>query len=181
LALSSFIAAEAQTAATTTQASAASASFAYVSDDGCIQNTVMVFATRTTVVSAKAPTTTAQVSYSRYRYDYCEDADLGTDLGTSPRPDFSGDLNRTSLNATINGHTASGAAVVISFALAWEGKGSTTRQVESPQNRPAGSAKLIRSENLVRNAVVRGTVDERDISGAVIGASLHTSRKTISR
>ena len=50
LALSSVIAAAPQTA-TTTQRSAANASFTYVSDDGCIQNEVVVFASRTTVVS----------------------------------------------------------------------------------------------------------------------------------
>ena len=88
LALSSLIAAEAQTTTTTTQASAASASFVYVSDDGCVQNEVVLFANRTTVVSAKAPRTTAEVMYSRYQYDYCEDSDLGTDVGTSMRPIF---------------------------------------------------------------------------------------------
>jgi hypothetical protein len=111
LTLSSLIAAEGQTAATTTQAFAASASFAYVSDDGCVQNDVIVFANRTTVDSAQAPSTTAEVTYSRYRYDYCQDSDLGTDQGTSRRPLFSGDLNRASLNATINGHTASGGSL----------------------------------------------------------------------
>jgi len=181
LALSCLIAAQAQTAATTTQASAASASFAYVSDDGCVQNEVIVFANRTTVVSAKAPITTAQVTYSRYRYDYCEDSDLGTDMGTSPRPAFSGDLNRASLNATINGYAASGSVVPISFVLVWEGKGRIMRQAGRPQNARAGSAKLIRGENLSRNAVVRGTIDDRDISDATVGASLRTTRKTISR
>jgi hypothetical protein len=65
--------------------------------------------------------------------------------------------------------------------LVWERKGSTARQAGRPQNTRAGSAKLIRSENLSRNAVVRGTMDERDISDAMVGASLHTTRKTISR
>src|ERR1035438_10927824 len=87
LALSSLIAAQAQTAATSPQTSAASANFAYVSDDGCILNEVIVFANRTTAVKTDAPRTTAEVTYTRYRYDYCEDADLGTDLGTSSRPD----------------------------------------------------------------------------------------------
>jgi hypothetical protein len=181
LALSSLIAAEAQAPATTTQASTASASFAYVSDNGCIQNEVIVFANRTMVVSAKAPSTTAEVTYSRYRYDYCEDSDLGTDLGTASRPVFSGDLNRASLNATINGHTPSGSVVTVSFVLVWEGKGGITRRADRPQDSRAGSIKSIRSENLSRNAVVSGTLDDRDISDAIIGASLHTTRKTISR
>ena len=180
LALSSLIAAEAQTPATTTQGSTASATFAYVSDDGCVQNEVIVFADRTTVVSAKGPSTTAEVTYTRYRYVYCEDSDLGTDLGTSPRPMFSGDLNRASLNATINGHTASGSVIAVSFVLVWEGKGGITRRVGRPQTTRAGSAKLVPSENLSRNAVVSGTMDDRDISDATIGASLHTTRKTIS-
>src|SRR6266568_9621534 len=57
---------------TTTQASTGSANFSYVSDDG------------------KGPASTAEVTYTRYRYDYVEDIDLGTDLGTSPQPLFSG-------------------------------------------------------------------------------------------
>ena len=61
-----------------------------MSDDGCVQNEVMVFVTRTTVASAKGPVATAEVTYTRYRYDYCTDADQGTDLGTSSRPVFSG-------------------------------------------------------------------------------------------
>jgi hypothetical protein len=181
LTLSSLIAAEAQTPTTTTQAFAASASFAYVSDDGCVQNDVIVFANRTTVDSAQAPSTTAEVTYSRYRYDYCQDSDLGTDHGTSLRPIFSGDLNRASLNATINGHTAFGSMVTVSFELVWEGKGGITRHASRPQNTRASSAKLIGSENLSRNAVGHGTMDERDISDAMVGASLHTTRKTISR
>ena len=181
LALSSLIAAHAQTVATTTQASAANASFAYVSDDGCVQNEVVVFVNRTTVVSAQAPKTTAEVTYSRYRYDYCEDSDLGTDLGASSRPVFSGDLNKASLNATINGHTGSGSVVSVSFVLLWDGKGGIARRADRPQDTRAGSARLIRSENLSRNAVVSGTIDERDISNATLDASLHTTRKTISR
>jgi hypothetical protein len=181
LALSSLIGAGAQTATTTTQASAANASFVYVSDDGCVENEVVVLANRTTVVSAKGPSTTAEVTYSRYRYDYCEDSDLGTDLGTSSAPIFSGDLNRASLNATINGHTALGSAVTVSLVLVWQGKGSVTRRAGHPQNTRADSAKVIRTENLSRNAVVSGTMDEWDISDGAVGASLHTTRKTISR
>src|ERR1035441_10591125 len=67
LALSSLIAAQAQTAATTTQTSAASANFAYVSDDGCILNEIIVFANRTTAVRDNTPRTTAEVTYTRYR------------------------------------------------------------------------------------------------------------------
>jgi len=68
---------------TTTQASTGSANFSYVSDDG------------------KGPASTAEVTYTRYRYDYVEDIDLGTDLGTSPQPLFSADLDKASLHATI--------------------------------------------------------------------------------
>jgi len=176
LALSSLIAAEAQTTTTTTQASAASASFVYVSDDGCVQNEVVVFANRATAASAKAPGTTAEVTYSRYRYDFCEDSDLGTDMGTTARPIFSGDLNRASLNATIGGHTPTGSVVTVSLVLIWEGKGRVTRQVRRPQNARAGG-----SEHLSRNAVVSGTMDGEDISDEMVGASLHTTRKTVSR
>lgn len=179
LAIFPFIAAEAQTAMTT-QVSTASANFSYVSDDGCIQNDVMVFATRRTVVSDKAPSTTGVVTYSRYRYDYCQDSDLGTDLGSSSRLDLSGDLNKTSLNATIQGHTASGSTVSISFVLMWEGKGNVTRQVSTPPNARAANAKLTRSD-MIRNAVVRGTVDERDVSEAVVGARLRSTQNTMSR
>jgi len=180
LALSSLVAAQSQTAATSTQTSAASANFAYVSDDGCILNEVIVFANRTTAVKANAPRTSAEVTYTRYRYDYCEDTDLGTDLGTSSRAVFSGDLNRASLNATISGHTAAGSAVTVTFVLIWEGKGAVTRKTGGPQNAPAG-AKAMRTENLNRSAVVSGSMDERDISDSVVGASLHTTRKTSSQ
>ena len=180
LALSSLIAAEAQPAATTTQASAASATFAYVSDDGCVQNEVVVFANTRTGVSGKAPSTTAEVTSTRHRYDYCEDSDLGTDLGTGTRPTFSGDLNRASLNAAIDGHTTSGSAVTVSLVLVWEGKGVITHLAGRPRDARAGSAK-IRTENLGRNAVVSGTIDGEDISDSTVGASLHTTRKTIPR
>jgi hypothetical protein len=36
-------------------------------------------------------------------------------------------------------------------------------------------------ETLSRNATVKGTVDERDVSDATIDASLHTTRRTVSR
>src|ERR1700683_5143479 len=107
LAISSSIAARAQTA-TTTQASVATASFAYISDDGCVENDVIVLANSTTVVSSGQPTTTLAVTYSRHRYDSCENSDLGTDMGSSPRPLFSGDLDRASLNVTMSGNTTSG-------------------------------------------------------------------------
>jgi hypothetical protein len=169
----------AQTATTTTQASTASANFAYVSDDGCVQNEVMVFVTRSTVASAKGPTTTAEVTYTRYRYDYCADVDQGTELGASSRPVFSGDLNRASLTAAINGHTASGTPVTVSLALVWDGRGSITRKAGNPQAARSGGAKVIRSENWGRNAVVNGTMDERDISFAMVGARLQTTQTTI--
>ena len=167
---------------TTTQASTATASFAYVTDEGCVQNEVMVFVNRTTVSpgkarAAKAPTAIAEVSYSRHRYNDCEDTELGTDLGTNSRPAFSGDLNRAALNVTINGHTESGDAVPVSFVLVWEGRGNVTRRAGTPQN--PGSSRVIQSEDLSRNAVVSGTLDDEDISAASIGASLHTTRKTI--
>ena len=181
LALSSLIAAEAQTTTTTTLAFVAGASFAYASEDGCVQNEVVVFANRTTVVSAKAPRTAAAVMYSRHGYDYCEDSDLGTETGAGVRPIISGDLNRASLNATIGVPSASGPVVTVSLVLVWEGKGGITRQARRPPNTRSGSAKSIRSLNLSRNATVSGTIDGQDISGAMVAASLHTSRKTISR
>ncbi|MGO9262191.1 MAG: hypothetical protein ACLQU1_38705 [Bryobacteraceae bacterium] len=160
--------------------SAASASFAYVSDDGCVENEVIVFANQTTAVADQAGTA-AKVMYSRSRYDYCEDSDLGTDVGTSLRPAFSGDLNRAALNATINGTTASGSPVTVSFALVWEGKGGITHQAGRPPNTRSGSTKAIGIENLSRNAVVSGTMDGQNISDATVSASLHTTRKTASK
>lgn len=181
LALFPLIAAEAETIGATTHTSAASANFIYVSDDGCILSEVIVFANRTTVVSAGAPRTTAEVTYTRYRYDYCEDADLGTDLGSSSQPVFSGDLNRALLNATIHGHTASGSPATVSFALTWDGKGGITSKTGRPQNSPGAGARLTRTENMSRNAAVSGSVDEQDISDSAAGASLHVTRKAISQ
>jgi len=180
LAFSSLVAAEAQSVATT-QSASASPSFAYVADDGCIQNDVLVFANQTTTDTAKTPGPILEVTYSRHRYDYCQDSDLGTDAGTSSHPMFSGDLNRALLSVTILGHTASGSPVTVAFALVWEGKGGITSRTDRPQNARAGAAKTIRIENLSRGAAVSGTMDERDISDAIVGASLHTTRKTSSR
>jgi hypothetical protein len=180
LAIFSLISAQAQTA-TTKQTSAASASFNYVSDDGCVQNEVIVFANSATVGAADQPKTTATVTYSRYRYDYCDDSDLGTDVGNSPRPTFSGDLNKASLYVTINGLTASGSATTISFELVWVGTGGTVRLPDHPQNKRAANSKVVRSENMSRNAVVRGTIDGQNVSGGMISANLHTTRNTISQ
>jgi hypothetical protein len=55
-----------------------------------------------------------------------------------------------------------------------------TRKTGGPQNAPAG-ANAMRTENLNRGAVVTGSMDERDISDSVVGASLHTTRKTSSQ
>ncbi len=181
VALSSLIAAEPETIGATTHTSAASANFIYVSDDGCILNEVIVFANRTTVVSASAPRATGEVTYTRYRYHYCEGADLGTDLGSSSQPVFSRDLNRALLNATIHGHTASGSPATISFALTWEGRGGITSKTGRPQNSPDAGARLTRSKNMSRNAAVSGSVDEQDISDSAVGASLHIMRKAISQ
>ena len=181
LALFSLISAQAQTA-TTKQTSAASASFAYVSDDGCVQNEVIVFATKTTVTAAATPNPTSAVTYSRYRYDDCQDADLGTDVGSSQRSLFSGDLNKAMLNATINGTTASGGTVTISIVLVWEGKGSPTRLPGHPANQRAGGPKVIRGESLSRNAtLVSGTIDGQDVSHGVVSAILHTTQTTTPR
>jgi hypothetical protein len=117
--------------------------------------------------------------YSRYRYDYCEDSDLGADVGTSLRPVFSGDLNRAALNATINGTTASGSPVTVSLALVWEGNGVITRLAGHPPNTRSGTAKAVGIENLSRNAVVSGTMDGQRISGATVSASLHTQGRRL--
>lgn len=181
LALSSLlIAAEAQTA-TTREVSAATANFAYMSDDGCVENEVVVVANATTVVSAKTPTRNSQVMYSRNRYDYCKDTDLGTDLGTSLRPAFSGDLNRAALNVTISGTTASGSVVTVSIMLVWEGKGAILRLAGRPPRTHPGATQVSSSQNLSRNAVVSGTVDGQTISDGTVNASLQTTRKTVSR
>ena len=180
LALFCWFGAEAQTPITT-QSSSASASFAYLSDDDCIQNEVEVFASRTTVGSATAPKTTVSVTYSRHRYDLCEEADLGTDLGAAGRPQFSGDLNRASLNATISGSTSHGAATTIAFVLEWAGKGDATTMSGVPPGKRSGRPQVIRSERLSRSAAVRGTVDGQDVSGGAASASLHTTQNTISR
>jgi hypothetical protein len=181
LTLFSLVSAEAQKT-TTAQASAANASFAYISDDGCVQNDVVVFANKTTVVSANPPDTKATVTYSRYRYDYCDDSDLGTDMGASAQPVFSGNLDGALLNATINGTTASGSAVSVSIVLVWQGRGATTPLAGRPPNSRAGSPKVIHSENLSRNAtVVSGTIDGQDITQGLVSASLRTTLKTTSR
>jgi len=183
LALPFLMAAQTQpVATTTTQTSAASANFAYVSDDGCVQNEVIVFASQTTLAApGKAPQTNAEVTYSRYRYDFCEDTDLGTDLGTSSQPMFAGDLSRASLNTTIHGHTASGGTVSVSFILSWNGQGTVTSRAPRPQSPRPGAARLISGENLSRNAIVTGIMDEREISAAAVAASLHTARKSLAR
>jgi hypothetical protein len=180
LALSSWIAATPQTP-TTTLRSAANAIFAYVSDDGCVQNEVVVFASRTTVMSADPQKATVLATYYRNRYNFCEDSDLGTELGTSSQSIFSGDLNRASLTGTISGPTASGPVAAASFVLVWQGNGDITRLADRPQQTRAGRAKVIRSEDLTRNAVASGTIDGRDVSSGVVGAILHTTEKTISR
>jgi hypothetical protein len=90
-------------------------------------------------------------------------------------------LNGASLNATIEGRTAQGSVVSVTLALVWEGKGNITRQASPPQKTRAGGARPIRGENLSRNAVVTGTVDRRDISDAMVDASLRRIRETISR
>jgi hypothetical protein len=177
LAFCSLIAAQAQPATTTTRALAASATFAYPSDDGCVENDVIVFANQTTVASAKTPGATAEVMYYRHRYDYCADADLGTDQGTSRRPVFSGDLNRAALTAAISGTSASGSAVSASFELVWEGKGAITPTPKTA----SGSTKMVRDESLTRNAVLSGTIDGQSVSSALVSANLHSTRRTISR
>ncbi len=185
LAISSMIAAAAQAPApvsgSATRSSVASATFAYVSDGGCVQNQVVVFANLRTASPSKGAGTSAEVTYSRHRYDDCEDSDLGTDIGTSSRLAFSGDLNKAYLNAAVEGHTPSGSPVTASFALVWEGKGAITRQASRPTGARSGSGKAIPSENLSRGAVVTGSMDGEDISDAVVSGSLHTSRKTVPR
>ncbi len=179
LTLSGSVAAQVQPATRTTQTSAASANFAYMSDDGCIESQVTVFANRTTVNAEQAPATMA-VMYSRHRYDYCENSDLGTDLGTSLRPVFSGDLNRAALNTTISGTTAAGSGVSVSFELVWEGRGDARRLLDEGKG-ASGRARLIRNESQTRGAVVSGTVDGQNVAGATLSATLRTSRKTVSR
>jgi len=127
------------------------------------------------------PDTRAEVTYSRHRYDDCEDADLGTDIGATSRVAFSGDLNKAFLNATVEGHTPSASLVAVSFALVWEGKGVITRQAGRSPGARSDVARPIHIENLSRTAVVSGSMDGDDISDAAVSASLHTSRKTIPR
>jgi hypothetical protein len=179
LALFCLISAQAQTT-TTKQTASASASFTYVSDDGCVQNEVSVFAHKTTMVAAVTPKTTAIVNFFRHRYDICEDSDLGPDVVTGTVTDFSGDLNRASLFSTISGTSALGSVVRVSFALVWQGKGAITRVTGRPQNTRAGASKVVRSENASRSAVVSGTIDGENIS-EMPNASLRTTQNTISR
>jgi hypothetical protein len=166
---------------TTTRSSAASATFSYVSDDGCVQNDVSVFANSTTLAGTNPLNTKTTVTYSRYRYDYCADTELGVDMGTNPKPVFSGSLDKALLNASITGTTASGTAVSVSLVLLWEGKGAAERLADRPQNTRAGSPKVIRSENLRRNATVSGTIDGQDVSSGMVHATLHTTQKTTAR
>jgi len=65
--------------------------------------------------------------------------------------------------------------------LVWEGKGSIIRQAKHPLIIRTGAAKMIQSQHLSRNAVVRGSRDDQDISGTMVGASLQMTLKTISR
>lgn len=178
LAFSSLILIEAHAA--TTQTSTASASFVYMSDDGCVQNQVIVFANRMTPISSQAPGTAIEVTYFRDRYDYCKESDLGTDTGTSRRPLFSADLNRAALNATIDGHTVTGSPVTISFDLVWEGQGTITGR-KAALRAHGESGRLMHRQTLSRNAAVNGSVDDHDISGAVVGASLQTISRIVSR
>jgi len=93
------------------------------SDDGCVQNEVIVFANQTTVVSGNAPRNHREVTYTRYRYDYCEDTDLGTDLGTSSQPMFSGDLNRASLECRHpRAYRLRFRSVTVRLVLVWNGR-----------------------------------------------------------
>jgi hypothetical protein len=69
----------------------------------------------------------------------------------------------------------------MTLVLIWEGKGAVTRKTGGPQNVPAAGARAMRTENLNRGAVVSGSMDDRDISDSVVGASLHTTRKTSSQ
>jgi hypothetical protein len=173
--------AQAQTATSKKQTFSARASFTYMTDDGCVQNEVIVFANKTTMVAAVPPSTTTGVTYSRYRYDYCEDSELGMDVGTSPQLTFSGDLNKASLYGTISGTAASGSVGTVSLELVWEGTGNITSLPGRPQNKRAGGSKVLHSENMSRHAVVRGTIDGQNVSGGMMTASLHTTQDTISQ
>lgn len=179
LALLSGMSLEAQTA-TTTKSSSATASFAYLSDDDCVQNDVEVFASQTTVASSKVPKTTMAATYSRHRYNLCEDSDLGTDFGAVGRLAFAGDLDRASLSATISGSSGPGSTTAVAFVLEWAGKGESTRLPAPPETKRTGRPTVIRSENLSRGAIVRGAIDGQDISGGAVSASLHTAQNTIS-
>jgi hypothetical protein len=180
LALFTCMGLQAQTSVTT-QSNSASANFAYLSDDDCVQNDLEVFASKTTVGAANAPKTTTAVTYSRHRYNLCEDTDLGTDVGAAGRTAFSGDLNRASLSATVSGSSGPGSSVTVAFVLEWAGRGDSARLPAMAQSKRAGRPTVVRSENLSRTAAVRGTIDGLDVSGGAVSASLHTTESTISR
>ena len=179
LAVFSCVGARAQNAIST-QSSSATATFAYLSDDDCVQNEVEVFASRTTVTSASGPPPSMTATYSRHRFDICENIDLGADIGATGHGTFTADLDRASLSATIGGVSPSGARTTINIALEWAGRGATVQPSAAPSNQIAGKPKVTRG-SASRSAVARGTVDGIDVSDAAVGASLHLEQHTVSR
>ena len=180
LALLSGMSLEAQTA-TTTKSSSATASFAYLSDDDCVQNDVEVFASQTTVASSKVPKTTMAATYSRHRYNLCEDSDFGHRLrsrrATGLRGRFGPCVSQRDHQWLKWSRLDDGRC----FCVGWAGKGESTRLPAPPETKRTGRPTVIRSENLSRGAIVRGAIDGQDISGTEQSShSLHTAQNTIS-
>jgi hypothetical protein len=174
----------------TVQILSASASVEFVSHDGCIQNEVSIFIKRTTALqgASKETGTRGEATYSRSRYDLCEDTDLGTDVGSSSAAVLSGDLQRIHLDIAIEGVShaigrgldAAVPPVRISFSLTWSGTGNIHRVGGSPGT--SSSAKVVvRQNSQSRGATVGGQVDGEEIFSGSIGSIMLTTRQTIAR
>jgi len=165
----------------------ASANLAFVSPDGCIQNEVSIFIRQTNAKPGAEKTAGPKndVTYSRSRFDLCEDDDLGTDLGSSSTAVISGDLNRVRVEASIDGiprairagFDASQPLVRVSFSLTWIGTGDIIhvgRNPGAPNPRAA-----VRPDSRSRSATLQGHVDGQDVPAGSIGSILLTTRQAV--
>lgn len=165
----------------------ASANLAFVSPEGCIQNEVSIFVRQTTAKPGAAKTAgpKSDVTYSRSRFDLCEDDDLGTDLGSSSTAVISGDLNRVRVDASIDGinralrrgFDASEPPIRVAFSLTWTGTGDILRVGRNPGAANARAA--VRPDSRSRSATLQGRVDGQDVPAGSIGSILLTTRQAV--
>jgi len=162
----------------------ATANLAFVSYEGCVQNEISIFVNQTSVWPGASgePHSETAISYSRTRFDLCEDIDLGTDTGASRSAHFSADMSRAQLEASIEGTGPSQAPTRISLSLTFIGTGDTHQASRSPGAPTNAKAKVaVRTDSQTRNAWVQGRIDGQDVSGGSLGASLQITRQTITR